>query len=81
MTKKQFRAALQELNVLKDKKLKDNKDELVDYGKGFSSNRESTLMRHIMSLRVNFYSQGIIYVLLVAFILYSSHTPKYSIGE
>ena len=47
--------------MLKDKKLKEkDKDELVDYGKGFSSNRESTLMRHIMSLRVNFYFKGII---------------------
>ena len=57
--------------MLKDKKLREeDKDELVDYGKGYSSNRESTLMRHIMSLRVNFfYFQGIISSIYMCFLL------------
>ena len=68
--------------MLKNKKLKEeDKDKLFDYGKEFSFSRENTLMQHIMSLRLTGNYIILIYVLLVAFILYSSHTPKHFIGE
>ena len=69
--------------MLKHKKLQDNKDELVHYGKRFSSNEESirACARACVLLSLSFLLLLISTLITVVFILYSSHRPKYSIGK
>ena len=70
MTKKKFRAASQELDMLKEK-LKYNKEELDE--KRFSFRTKSTFAFVLIPI--------VISMLIAAVSLYSSHTPKHFIGK